>query len=190
MNSAPTHHHRPLPFRLRLAAAIALVSVSLSSLIPLVNAVPQQVGAIGVVPFINPAGMRLEDFANRKAMWQEDAALKGEWELWSDSRIKDSTIELLQLKNSATVYGLEAVQVVLQRRDNRPLQFQVRFSTEGESAPGKTRDQLVTNIDAWTGGSLELKNSIGSIRHENIDVKVDATRNNEVVLTLKPSGAS
>ena len=180
---------RTLIPRLRIAAAITLVALIGSTLAPLLHAIPNQIGGIGL-PFINPAGMRLEDFANRKAMWLDDAVLKGDWEMWTDTALDDATVELLRLKNHATVYGLGAAEVLLQRRDNRPLRFEVKFSTKDESAPGKTRDQLIANINAWTGSSLELKNSIGSLDHENIAVKVDATRNNEVRLILEPIGKS
>jgi hypothetical protein len=188
MNTAT--FHRPVSFRLRIAAAVALLSLAGSSLTPLLHAIPNQIGAIGAIPFVNPAGMRLEDYANRKPMWQDDAVLKGEWEMWTDTTLDDSTIELLRLKNSAVVYGLDAMEVLLQRRDNQPLRFHVKFSTEGESVPGKTRDQLITNINAWTGGSLELKDSVGSLNHEHIAVKFDATRRNEVRIIFEPLGKS
>ena len=179
---------RPLSVRLRITAALTFAVIFGSSLVPLLHAIPNQVGAIGA--FINPAGMRLEDYANREVTWKPNTELKGTWEMWTDTAVDDSTVELLKLKEQATVYGITALEVVLQRRDSRALRFEVKFSTEGESSPGKTRDQLIANIIGWTGTSFELKDSVGSVNHEHITVKVDARRKGEVRLILAPNGKS
>ena len=60
----------------RFAAACCLLLLGAAASSPLLRAIPNSVGG-GGVPFINPAGMRLEDFANREEMWKPDFQLKG-----------------------------------------------------------------------------------------------------------------
>jgi len=172
--------------RMRIAAAIVAILLILIGLTTVdVRAIPNSVGAIG---FINPAGMRLEDFANRREMWQAGAELKGDWEMWHDESITDSTIELLHLKNEATVFGIKANSVTLQRRDELPLQIEVTFSTAEEPRPGKLRHQLITNINAWSGGELSADQSIAD--HEFVTIHLGDIVDHQIPVTLRPKRAS
>jgi hypothetical protein len=137
---------------------------------------------------MNPAGMRLEDFANRDAMWQQDAVLKGDWGMWNDGQIEDSTIELLRLQNSAIVFGLKVSEVTLQRRDNRPLQLDVEFTPAKGSTVGTTRDQLIANINAWSGKTMKIDGQSAAITYEKVSVRLKSTETT-IHLTLTPAAA-
>lgn len=174
---------RKLQFR--IAAAVAIMSLIGITAAVNVVAIPNQVGGSTIIPpFFNPAGMRLEDFANRKALWLGDAELKGDWEMWSDDSVNDSTIEVLRLKNSASVFGAKASSVTVHRRDMIPLQFEVRFSTREEARSGSTRTQLITNINAWSGGSISAEQPV--LEHEAVSVSLGDEIENEITVTLQP----
>ena len=126
---------------------VCLLGVLLISLD--VRAIPNTFGG-----FINPAGMRLEDFAARDVIWKPNAELKGNWELWKDARVTDSSIELLHLKMSAIVFGVSAKEVTVQRRDNSILQFQIVFKPGDKIKDlGKLKRVLKTNASQWSGSS-------------------------------------
>jgi hypothetical protein len=117
------------------------------------GAIPNQIGGVG---FINPAGMRLEDFAALPGTWETDAKLKGDWEMWSDPAVSDTAIELLHLKNSAVVFGVNAADVTLQRKDSRVHQFRIVFRPDQKS---RDLDRLIkvlrTNAALWADADAD-----------------------------------
>ncbi len=173
---------------LRIATAFTFIFFAGSIAVPLLHAIPSTFNNGIGVPFINPASMRLEDFANREDMWKQDAKLKGDWEMWNDPEIDDSTIELIHLKNSALVFGMPATEVTLQRRDNRPLRLVVVFSTADEKKPGNTQAQLTANINAWSGKSMELDSGSASLAYEQLSVQLTKAADS-IRITLEPKDA-
>ena len=147
-------------------------------------------GKLGAIPntfggFINQAGMRLEDFAARKAMWEPNADLKGTWELWKDEAVTDPAIELFRLKLNAVVFGVTASEVTVQRKDDRIIQFQVVFEpSDRKTSLDKLDRTLKTNASLWSGASASSK----AMKH---GASLYSFRSNEeekqVVLTIKPS---
>lgn len=144
-----------------------------------VRGIPNTFGGFG--GFINPAGMRLEDFAAQKKIWNPRAELKGTWELWKDDSVTDTTIELLHLKMSALVFGVPASEVTVQRKDDKILQFQVVFEPYDKIKDFDRLSKMVkTNASLWSGSSatsdtMKRGSAVYSFREEKDDERVVVT---------------
>lgn len=130
------------------------VLLALVSLIPVgLRAIPNQFGAN---TFINPAGMRLEDFAAQPDIWKQNQELKGTWEMWSDESVTDSTVEVLHLTMPAIVFGVQASEVTVQRRDQQILKFKVVFKPNKQIDDFRKLKRVIkTNASVWSGGDSD-----------------------------------
>lgn len=138
----------------------------------------------GVTTFNFRANMRLEDFVAREVVWQEDAKLAGDWELWKDDEVKDSSIEVLHLLNSAIVFGVEAEEVTVQRRDNQILAFKLVFEPKKKQTIDQLQATLQRNASVWSGEKLgsskiNYQSSTYSFKKED--------SGDRVVLMVKPT---
>jgi hypothetical protein len=121
---------------------LILLSPPLSSV-----AIPNQVGGGG---FFNLAGMRFEDFAARPETWNPGAKLKATWELWKSPEVTKSEIEVLRLTVSATIFGLSASEVTVERTDEQILRFHAVFRPARESTLAQLEQSLRSNLEAWS----------------------------------------
>lgn len=147
------------------------------------RAIPNQFG--GTTSFINPAGMRLEDFVAQNGIWQANAELKGAWELWNDESVTDSSIELLHLAMPAIVFGVASSEVTLQRKDDRILSFQVVFEPQKPERRelAKLGRTVRRNASVWSGGDASADQfSQGAAEYfiEEFDEE------NCIVVTIRP----
>lgn len=139
--------------RTKLLAWAILASLGVGMLIPTSSsfAIPTNFGGGG---FINPAGMRFEDFAARADSWKQKADLKAPWERWNDSSITDTSIEVIKMSLDALVFGLPADQVLAYRKDETVHRFVVGFR------PGK--DRTLTDLDSAVRRNLGVWADSGS----------------------------
>lgn len=131
---------------------LLLVSVSLPILSLFTTETRGIPNEFNTTAFITPAGMRLEDYAAQKEIWIPRARLIGEWEMWRDDSVADSTIEVLRLNMPAIVFGVPAAEVTVQRRDDQILQFQVAFQPYERIDDFEKLTQIVRrNASLWAG---------------------------------------
>ncbi len=142
-------------------------------------AIPDSFGGF----FINPAGARLEDVANRKATWEPNGELKGKWGLWKESDNHDTSLEIQRLEMRAIVFGVEAKQVTVHKRDNRNVRFEIHYPAS-EQNPGRTTRQVLANIRAWSGADLSPQNP--AIAFENLEVSIGRLSDGGLQVFLEP----
>ncbi len=124
-------------------------------------ALPNVVGG-----FFNVAGMRFEDFANQAKIWKVDAELAGDWKQWSDDSLSSSdNVEVLRLKQRASVFGIPANSVDLYRKDSVIKQFKVDFADDP-----KTTIALKANIGAWADGEWDTSGRV--IQSSKVALKI------------------
>lgn len=124
-------------------AAILLCAIAF---IQPASAIPSTFGG-----FINPAGMRLEDFSAQEKTWKSGAHLPGKWENWHDDSVTDSGVELLRLNMSALVFGLPAKAVIVHRRNMQVEKIEVIFEPDKKSGDlGKLEKILKRNAATWS----------------------------------------
>jgi len=114
-------------------------------------AIPQTVGT----GFVGATGMSFEQYATSAEPWTPGAELKGPWLRRGAQPAKADTVIMSDLGVDATVFGIPAAQVSVERRDGVVLRFTVRFD-ESKLKNGKARrvallDQVVTNVTALAG---------------------------------------
>ncbi len=160
---------------LLLGFVLALSTLSL-------QAIPNQIGG-----FVNPAGMRFENFAGQAKVWKANAKLPGKWEDWKDPRIQDSGILIYRLGLSADVFGIRASQVTVQIKDDKILKFNVVFDKSSVRS-ASLFDQLVINIQSFTGdnGGKDKKSFV----HEKVNIQLKDGEDGSVVVTFSPKAAA
>ena len=134
-----------------IGAAVTLCAIT--SIQP-ASAIPTNFGG-----FINPAGMRLEDFSAQEKTWKADAHLPGKWENWHDDSITDSGIELLRLDMPALVFGVPAKSVIVHRRNMQIEKIEVVFEPDRKTGDlGKLERILKRNAMTWseTDGTADV----------------------------------
>ncbi len=147
-------------------------------------------GFAGAIPdtfgnfFINPAGMRLEDFANQASTWGPNAQIKGKWGIWNESSNPDTSVEFQRLEMRAIVFGVEAKQVTVQKRNNRPVRFEVHFA-EDPRKPGRTTRQVLANIRAWSG--KEISEQKTAMAFENVRIQIGRLADGGLQVYLEPN---
>ena len=148
------------------------------------GAIPNQIGSIGVGPFINPAGMRLEDFAALPATWVAGAKLPGDWEMWHDTAVNDSGVELLRLKHTATVFGVQATDVIVYRRNMKVEKFQIVFQPDKKNGDlGKLEKLLQANASTWS----DAASAPDSVKGGSAKFVIESDANkNQSVITVTP----
>ena len=131
------------------------------------------------------AGMRLEDFAALPAAWEAGAELPGDWEMWHDASVTDSGIELLRLKNTATVFGVQAADVIVHRRNMKVEKFQIVFQPDKKTSDlGKLVKLLRTNGSTWSEGASASDSIKGGSAKFVIESNADK---NQSVITVTPN---
>ena len=163
-----------------LTAAGAAVILCATAFIQPASAIPTNIGA----GFINPAGMRLEDFAAQEKTWKSGAQLPGKWEHWHDDAITDSGIELLRLNMPALVFGVNAKAVIVHRRNMQVEKIEVIFQPDQKSGDlGKLEKVLQRNATTWSGDDDPADGlTSGAARYQ---FAADANENRSV-LTITP----
>lgn len=126
---------------LAIPAALGLLAGSPGRL----QAIPNQIG----VGFINLAGMHFEDFAALPATWQPGARLKATWEPWKAPEITDTRVELSRLTVPATIFGLPAAEVTVQRIDDLPVRFDAVFQPARGASLADLERTLRRNLATW-----------------------------------------
>ena len=158
--------------------ALLIFSVSIFDVLGLPNS---------IVGFQNPAGMRLEDFAAQKSVWSTNAKLPGNWQLWKDESVTDSSIELLHLNMAAVVFGVTASEVTVQRKDDVIIQFKVVFETNKRIKDFDKLNRIIkSNASLWSGEDAEDK----TMEHGTslYSFNVDANEDRVVVLINPKKG--
>jgi hypothetical protein len=158
-----------------IAAAFALATLTL-------QAIPNTVGG-----FVNPAGMRFENFVGLANTWKPNAKLPGKWENWKDPKIQDSRVMLYRLGLSADVFGIRATQVTVQIKDDQILQFNVVFDKSSVKSASLV-DQLKTNIKSFTGdsGGKDKK----TFAHNKINIQLKDGEDGSVIVSFSPKAAA
>ncbi len=144
------------------------------------QAIPNQIGNVG---FVNPAGMRFENFAGEAKTWKANVKLPGNWENWSDPKNQDSHILVYRLDMPADVFGIRASQVTAQLKNDKVLQFKIVFE-KSSSQSASLIDQLTTNIQSFTGESGGTNKN--SFRYKKINIQLKGGSNGAVVVTISP----
>jgi hypothetical protein len=107
-------------------------------------AIPTNIGG-----FNNLANMNFEDFASLGETWKPGVQPKATWEMWKSPDVTDTTVELLRLTCSATIFGIPAAEVTAQRRDDQTFRFDAVFvPTKGAKLEPLDRT-LRRNLAAW-----------------------------------------
>lgn len=145
-----------------------------------VFAIPDTIGGF----FINPAGVRLEDFANRASTWEANGQVKGKWGAWKEADNDDTSLEIQRLEMRAIVFGVEANQVTVHKRDNRNVRFEIRYAADSEN-PGRTTRQVLANIGAWGGEEISAQNP--SVKTGNLQISIGTLQNGGLQVFLEPS---
>jgi len=162
-----------------LTTACAAVILCATSFIQPASAIPTNFGG-----FINPAGMRLEDFSAQEKTWKSGAHLPGKWETWHDESVTDSGIELLRLNMSALVFGVPAKAVVVHRRNMQVEKIEVVFEPDKSTGDLDKLDRILKrNAATWSDG-----NDSGNTMKKNAAQFVfttDATERRSIV-TITP----
>lgn len=150
---APLSRFRPL-------AAIALGLAWLTGPATPLRAIPNQIGA----GFINLAGMHFEDFAALPATWQPGARLKATWEPWKSPDITDTRVELSRLTVPATIFGLPAAEVTVQRIDDLPVRFDAVFQPARGTSLADFERVLRRNLATWADAAATDHYRAGAAR--------------------------
>jgi len=162
-----------MPLLLGLVLALSVLNL---------QAIPNRIGG-----FVNPAGMRFENFAGQAKVWKANAKLPGKWEDWKDPGIQDSGILIYRLGLSADVFGIRASQVTVQIKDDKILKFNVVFDKNSVRSASLI-DQLATNIQSFTGdsGGKDKKSFV----HEKVNIQLKDGEDGSVVVTFSPKAAA
>ncbi|MEM1296894.1 MAG: hypothetical protein AAGH89_16130 [Verrucomicrobiota bacterium] len=144
-----------------------------------VFAIPDTIGGF----FINPAGVRLEEFANRESTWEANGGLKGKWGMWNETDNDDTSLEIQRLEMRAVVFGVEAQQVTVHKRDNRNVRFEIRYSADSQN-PGRITRQVLANIRAWSGKEISSQNPSMTTGH--LEVRIGTLRDGGLQVFLEP----
>ena len=161
---------------LALALAFALTTLTL-------QAIPNQIN----VGFVNPAGMRFENFVGKASTWKVNAKLPGKWENWKDPKAQDTSIMIYRLGISADVFGIRASQVTVRIKDDKILQFNVVFDKSSSKSESLV-NQLITNIQSFTGksGGKDKK----SFAHNKINIQLKDGSNGSLLVTFSPKATA
>ncbi|NNE90554.1 MAG: hypothetical protein HKN23_02810 [Verrucomicrobiales bacterium] len=147
-----------------IAGVASLITVLAISGTSSLQALPNSVGGL----FINPAGMRFEEFGARKLTWEPNAKLLADWELWTADNARQPNVEVLKLKQKAIVFGLEASEVTVHRKDNQVLKFNVFFG------PGTEVEKIEKNIGLWADGKWDQV--ANTINHGAVTLKLSQVK--------------
>ncbi|MFK5923812.1 MAG: hypothetical protein QM496_16665 [Verrucomicrobiota bacterium] len=156
-----------------IALALALLPKSL-------QAIPNQIGGVG---FVNPAGMRFENFAALTSTWKANAKLPGDWQDWQDPLNKDSHVILYRLNMHAEVFGISASQITAQVKDDKISLFKIIFEKSSKQTHNLV-DQVITNIRSFTGNTSESDQE--SFNFKKINIRVQESANGAVIVTIRP----
>lgn len=144
------------------------------------QAIPNQIGGVG---FVNPAGMRFENFAALGKTWQAKSKLPGDWQDWQDPAVKDSGILLYRLDMRADVFGITASRVVAQIKNDQVLLFKIVFEKNSSQAKALI-NQVTTNVQSFTGKNSEPGQR--SFSYKKINIRITETSNGAVIVIIKP----
>ena len=169
----------------KIETSLIIVAIFAVTILTL-KAIPNQIGAIGG-GFINPAGMRFENFAGLANTWKPNAKLPGKWENWKDPKIQDTSIMIYRLSLTADVFGIRASQVTVQIRDEKILQFNVVFD-KSSTKSASLIDQLTTNIRSFTGEKGDANKKLYA--HNKINIQLKDGANGSIVVTFSPQAAA
>ena len=165
---------------------IRLLALAVFGFAPnLLNAIPTNIGGF----FINPANSRLEDFANQQALWKAEVPLKGDWTMWNDRSVTDSSIEVQRLAMRAIVFGREASLVTVQKQHDRPLRFVIRYAQEDEKRDLKlVRETLIRNAALWADQDApESGDAMPKIKHEHLVIEFAKPKEDHFDIVLSPA---
>ena len=154
-----------------IAMGFALTTLTL-------QAIPNQVGA-----FINPAGMRFENFAGQARTWQANAKLPGKWENWKDPKMQDTSIIMYRLNMTADVFGIRASRITVLIKDDQIIRFDVVYEKSSNKSASLV-NQLTTNIKSFTGESGDKDKKI--FAHKKINIQLKDGSNGAVIVTISP----
>lgn len=146
-------------------------------------AIPNNFGGGG---FINPAGMRFEDFAALPDSWAPKADLKAPWERWSDDTVDDTSVEIIKMSLGAIIFGIPADEVVAYRKDEAVQRFVVGFRPT-EDRPIKQLESAVRrNLGIWADSGKENSYLKGGILIELLPTEAEEDR---VRVSFRPANA-
>lgn len=141
-------------------------------------AIPTNIGG-----FNNLANMNFEDFAALADTWKPGVQPKATWEMWKSPDITDTSIELLRLTCSATIFGIPATEVTAQRRDDQTFRFDAVFVPEKGAKLEPLDRTLRRNLAAWAE-----KASASGFRSGAADITVlTRSKEGDIRVTFTPA---
>ena len=108
--------------------------------------IPQNFGAGG---FFGMAGMRFEQFATSRQIWNPGGELKGEWRARASKSESSDGVETLDLITDTEVFGISPAQVSVEKAGGTVRRFLVKFDADKvKKAKRKVEGDLFARVTA------------------------------------------